>query len=299
MRRRAQFLSPYPYIGGGLGFQYNGGRLRVGGFVQSWYGGPYYAPLPYAVMQRQIIVQPIVPVTVAPRPPVPKYDLSGIDLDVESPDKLYPPGKAPLPAPKPVANKPVPKGPEKLPVPKPEAVKPPPEDDLLKPRPIPADEAKRLIELGIRAFREGAYGLALWRFRQASGIDPKNARAFFLMGQAYLAGGQYRDAARAIEDGLRLQPDWPAGDYRPRVELYADHAEDWRELVRRLDDAVRRRPDDADYLFLRVPAVVRWAAGEAAQAFIRAGTHRRPALDRPFPQACSAGGGRRAVEPHR
>src|SRR5205823_11625477 len=98
---RAQLIAPYPYNGGGIGFQYSGGRLRVGGFLQSWAGGPYYAR-PYAVIQRQVIVQPIVQAPPQERAAAPGYDLSGIDLDVESPDKLYPPSTAPLPMPKPV-----------------------------------------------------------------------------------------------------------------------------------------------------------------------------------------------------
>jgi hypothetical protein len=276
---RAQLGAPYSYYGGGIGFQYSGGRLRLGGFLQSWAAGQYYIA-PYAVMQRQIIVQPILQAPLeratAAVSTVPKYDLSGIDLDVESPDKLYPPGTAPLPMPKPVPpkKKEQPKAPEKLPAPMPEPVKPLPEDELLKPRPIPADEAKRLLELGIRAFRAGQYGVALVRFRQASEVDPTNTRALFLMGQAHMAVGQYRDALTAIESGLRLQPDWPISDYRPRLELYGDNPDDWRELVHRLEDAVRRRPDDAAALFLR--AYTLWFDGErarAAQGFMRARAH--------------------------
>lgn len=258
---RAQ-LAPYPYSGGGIGVQYGSGRLRI--------GGVYYALPPFTVIQRQVIVQPIVPVTVAPTA-APKYDLSGIDLDVESPDKLYPPGTAPVPRPAPVEKKPVPKGPERLPAPKPELPPQAPKEDLLKPRPVPVDESKRLMELGLRAFRAGEYGLALWRFRQASEVDRGNARAFFLMAQAYLTIGQYREAMTAIEDGLRLQPNWPISDFRPRVDLYGEHPDDWRELGQRLDDAVRRRPDDPDYLFLR--AYVLWFDGQrvqAAQGFVRA-----------------------------
>ncbi len=278
---RAQLIGPYPYSGGGVGFQYSGGRLRVGGLLQSWAGGPYYAPWPYAVVQQRVIVQPIIQAPQPQAPPTPQYDLSGIDLDVESPDKLYPPGKAPLPMPRPVPppapppeKKPPPKGPEKLPPPKAEPVKPPPEDDLLKPRPVPTEEAKRLTELGIRAFRAGQFGVALWRFRQASDIDPMNARALFLTGQAHMAVGQYREALPAIEAGLRLQPDWPLSDYRPRLELYGDNLADWREFNRRLDDALHRRPNDPAYLFLK--AYTLWFDGQRAQAadwFVKARAH--------------------------
>jgi tetratricopeptide (TPR) repeat protein len=264
---RAQLIAPYPYAGG-VGFQFSSGRFRVGGFLQ---GSSYYAPLPYGVIERQIIVQPIVQAPVQRAAAAPRYDLSGIDLDVETPDKLYPPGKAPLPMPAPVEHKPPAKGPEKLPAPKPEMPPPPPVDPLLEPRAVPAEESRRLAELGIRAFRAGEYGLALRRFREATDIDRTNARAFFLLGQASVAVGQYHDAVTAIQDGLHLQPDWPTSDFRPRVELYGDDPDAWRELGRRLDDALRRKPDDPACLFLR--AYLLWFDGQraaAAEWFVRA-----------------------------
>src|ERR1043166_8520826 len=157
---RAQVYLPQ----GGIGVQYNGGRLKVSGYYSSGLvvpvspGGvvlgppgylvsPYGAPygVPYGVMERRVIVQQFAP------PPVQRYvppeppDVSGIDLDIESPDKLYPPGSA-------LAKKPVarpaepkieqPKKPAeelvKPPVVKPEPPAPPmkpPADDLLTPRP--------------------------------------------------------------------------------------------------------------------------------------------------------------------
>src|SRR5205823_3232280 len=126
-----------------------------------------------------------------PRARAPDYDLSGIDLDVESPDRLFPPGTAPAARPE-VARPARPKdeAPNKPPV-KPEPAAPPPmkppAEDLLQPRAGAAEEAGRLVELGIRAFRDQEYGVAAWRFRQASEVHPANARAFFLLGQAYLA----------------------------------------------------------------------------------------------------------------
>ena len=58
-------------------------------------------------------------------------------------------------------------------------------------------------------------------------------------------------AVRAIHEGLRLDPDWPVRDFRPRFELYVAEPDDWIEHRRRLDDAVKRQPRDADYAFLR------------------------------------------------
>ncbi len=88
---RAQFLGGPGYAPGGIGIQYSGGRLRISGFLPN---GPVIGTVtvvpPMTVIDRRIIIQPIII-----SPPRPQFDLSGIDLDVESPDKLYPPGTAP------------------------------------------------------------------------------------------------------------------------------------------------------------------------------------------------------------
>jgi hypothetical protein len=264
-----------PYPPSGFGFHYHSGRFRIAGYFP--YGpGVIVAPPVVGVIERRIIVQPVVPVPVQPQ-----YDLSGIDLDIESPDKLYPPGSAParppvrlgepqLPPP-PVAKLPPP--PAKLPPPMPEKLPPAPPlpapkkpeiEDLWQPQPGAAGESRRLAELGRRAFRAGEYGTALWRFRQASEVDPTHARAFFLMAQAQIAVGQFHATLAPLQEGLNLQPDWPTSDFRPRLELYGDNVEDWLESRRRLDDALKRKPDDAVLLFLR--GYVAWFDGQRPQA---------------------------------
>jgi hypothetical protein len=267
---RAQFGGPPVGIPG------TGQRIKV---IGSTGNGPVVlvpvGPPVYGMYERRIRIQTVVAVPVA-RIPVPnEVDLSGIDLDFETPDKLYPPGSAPppqKPAPRllEVMPKKLPPEPPKPapPVAKPEPPPPlPPKlppDDLMQPRAVAAEEAVRLIELGKRAFRDGEYGIAVWRFRQATVVDPVVARAFFLLGQAYLAVGQYHDAAAAIEGGLKLRPDWPNSDFRPRIELYGNNADDWLEHVRRLDEAIKRKPKDADFLFLR--GYVAWFDDQQPQA---------------------------------
>jgi hypothetical protein len=217
-----------------------------------------------SVVERRVIIRPVAPVV--------EYDLSGIDLDVESPDRLYPPGAAPQRPARELERKPEPRKPAEPavkppPPPAPLPAPPPkktPEDELLQPRAGAADESQRLTELGVRAFRAGQYGLALWRFRQATGVDPNNARAYFLMAQAHIAVGQFREALPVIQDGLRLQPEWPAHDFRPRGEFYKDNPGDWLEVRRRLDEAAQREPNDFAYLFMR--AYVAWFDGQRAEA---------------------------------
>jgi hypothetical protein len=277
------FFGPPPVVGipvhppGGIGFHYHGHRVRVAGFLASGPGygfGPFYSP--YAVIQNRVVVQPIAPtVIVAPRsfvPPAPAYDLSGIDLDVEPPSRLFgdnpPPGVRdrpevarvvpPPPAPRPPAEKrPVAKAPAKPPVEQ-------PVDDLAKPRGVPAEEAERLVQLGRRAFRAQGYGVAARRFQQALDTDPAHHRAAFLLGQAHFALGQFRLAARAIEEGLLRNPKWPAARFEPRQDFYADHPDAWREHLDRLKDAVELQPQNADFRFLL--AYQFWFDGRRAEA---------------------------------
>ena len=277
----AQIYLPAP---GGIGIQYNGGRLKVSGYYAPGLvvpvspggvilGPPGYLVSPYSV-ERRVIAQQIVPPLISRVALPPEPDVTGIDLDLESPDKLYPPGTAPTKKPvvkpiEPKADLPK-KPPEELlkpPAAVPEGPPPPmkpPVEDLLTPRAGVADESRRLVELGVLAFQQRAYGLAVMRFEQASAVDPANARAFFLLAQSYLAVGQFRDAVKAIHAGLDLRPDWPVAKFSPRTELYAGALEDWLEHRRRLVDAVKWRPKDGGYLFLR--AYIEWFDGERPQA---------------------------------
>jgi len=268
-------VAPPPVIGvpvlvPGLGFSYQGRHVAFSGY----YGpGTLYPLFPYGVVQNRVSVQFIAPtVVVAPRRvgALDDYDLSGVDLDVvpasvlhgepparrepppreamrpRAPDRLDlparpqpPPKKAELPAPR-----------KEEPAKKPEAPPKHPADDLWVPRAEPAAEARRLIELGIRAFRAEEYGVAGFRFRQATEAAPTASRAFFLLGQAEIALGNFREAVRALGEGLRLQPDWPAADFRPKAELYDGREDDWAAHRERVLTTHRRRPRDFDCLFL-------------------------------------------------
>jgi hypothetical protein len=254
------------FVSGGVSFISNGRGARVGPFGPA---GLLFGPPMYGTIQRRVVIQQVIVVPV-PRSVAPDYDLSGIDLDVQSPDRLYPPGAGPpkkaerLPEPRKAPELPKPPSPpakQDLPVPP----VTPPTDDLWQPRAGAVEESQRLVELGKRAFRAQAYGLAAMRFRQAREVNPADAKASFLLAQAYLAVGQYRDAVRAIQEGLKLDPDWPRRDFQPRGELYAV-ADDWIEHRQRLNDAARRQPKDASFAFLRAYAA--WFDGERPQAMM-------------------------------
>ena len=262
-----------PGIGqGGIRFSVGGRRVNVSGFVPL--GPPYAAVLPvtptplgfrqvapaylpygygyppfapgfpfpgYGAIEQRITVQIVNPPAVLVQGRrvglrEESYDLSGIDLDVESPDKIW--GPRPAIA---KANPPRPAEPVRVPAP---ANPPPP------PNAEPAPDGQRFVDLGVAAFKAGEYGVANLRFRQAAQSDPPHPRGLFLQAQACVAVGKYREAVQMIEAGLRERPDWLLNRFRPRIELYADRDDVWKEHRIAIENAWKQAPANADYPFL-------------------------------------------------
>lgn len=278
----------------GIGFRYRGRHLQVAGYFGSGYGvgvvpvvgypyGPVlpppvaYFPPTYGVVENRITVNVIAPPPLFERRPIfpgPDVDLSGVDLDLVRPPWLKEEDR-PLPPP---VRKPArpPLGPKKVPAPAPAAKKPDPPrkperpaPDLAAPRKDPVEEQRRLVDLGIDAFRAGDYGLAAFRFRQAIAQDRTVARPHFLLGQSLLALGRYRQAYGALETGLRLRKDWPGVAFRPRADLYAGLDADWKVHLDRLRKTLAGDPADPVLLFLE--GYLAWFDGDrpAASALFR------------------------------
>jgi hypothetical protein len=238
----AQFLQPPVIIvqQPGIGFQYNGGRMRIAGFLP-------YGPIGYPAYNTRIVVQVVTPTVVSERLRAPRrddaYDLAGIDLDAEPAAKIW--GDKPAIA----------KNPKEAPAKKAEVAKvaPPEPKKQIKPEALPPPQEKkaprplwqRLMDDGIEAFRAGEYGVALLRFRQTDAD-----RALFLQAQACIAIGKYRDAAKLIQDGLKTQPNWPASGFQPKAELYANDEEAWKTHRKQLELVQLNEPTNADFLFL-------------------------------------------------
>jgi hypothetical protein len=289
----AQFIAPVialPAIAqSGIDFRLGGKHLRIDGFIPTGnpygvivpvtptpfgfkqvgpaflpyaYGNPYYAAPLYGAVDRRVSVQVITP-TVVVRSRRESYDLSGIDLDVETPDKIWgskapknselvkAPGAAP---PKEIARA-APAEEKKAPVIAANPAKPPP----APPPPKLVPEGLRLIDLGTAAFKEGDYNIAMLRFRQAGLTDPPSPRAVFLQAQAAIAVGKYRDAAELIQQELPRQPNWPTAAFRPRADLYGN-LEAWNGQRERLMAAQKLQPKNADFPFLL--GYLSWFDGE-------------------------------------
>jgi hypothetical protein len=282
----AQFL-PYPPAAGipvlvpnGLDFSYRTRNARVagfiptggasigvlpvgptGGYLQPYY--PYYPTYPPVILGAvennttlQIFNPPGVGYqrrSLAPYMP----DVSGIDLDEESPSKIW--GKKPG-APKVAAAKEAaPKKAEAAKIELPQERNAPanlPKQPKMEV--VPADQ--RLLETGTAAFRNGDYGIAIMRFRQLSEADPPVTRAMFLQAQAYIAVGKYKEAIQLLQQGLKRQPNWHQSEFRPKADLYGKDEELWKQHVNRLEKAQRQQPKNAEFLFLL--GYMSWFDGE-------------------------------------
>jgi hypothetical protein len=261
--------------------QHHGGRrtrVVVSGFIGNGFlgppigfvGTPYFpgpfVATPYGVFEARRSIQVIVPATyVQPWPYyyAPEVDLAGADLDAGPPPwvndralRIVGPFDPPEPGERAKQIEP-PK-----PLPPPPAPREAPE--LFPPKADPFEESQRLQTLGIEAFYQGEYGVAARRFIQALDADPASARAHFLLSQAFVALGKFRDAVQTIGIGLSKDPAWPTREFRPRFELYRNQPADWAKHRTMLEEASERQPNNAGYHFLL--AYLRWFDDDRAIA---------------------------------
>lgn len=302
----AQFLGwPGPF---GIGAVAAGGAIVargrhfsafVGGYRWNSYPlSPYYLPPPSRVNLYYSYAPPPIVVFNVPRPdwddPVeelrqqlamrrflvepPRQELPRQELPRQEPPRPGPPAdEAPLPGRPAGGFRPVlPEdrmNAQKPPKPQPA---PPAAPEPMPPLPIervdtnPLVEQARQLALGKEAFSQRAFGLAAQHFRQATFAAPQDPQGFFALAEALAALGKYRDAVRAIHDGMRLRPDWPTQPFQP-VEYFQGIPADYAEMLRTLEELLTSRRDDAVLLFLY--AYHLWFDGrkdEARVLFLRA-----------------------------
>jgi hypothetical protein len=295
----AELRAQWPYYppdwgvsGSGVSFTYTRRSYSVSGYVSNAYGlGGFYPPFgrSFGYSQRQVIVQQVVTPIILQPPPAPEPDLSPLDLDVIRPSRRFParaetpPERVPPPEPPPLPGidisrpKPPPRPEDKPPpLPVPPAPKPPPTEEQRAP-----DDPWRLMDLGKAAFLKEEFGKAAWRFRQVTEVAPTLALGYFLRAQAEFALGKHRAAVRAIEDGLRRKPGWPAvATFRPRQDLYKGFEAEFDAHLKRLADATKEQPLNADLLFLY--AYQLWFDGRRAEAITNLERARAVAADTTF-----------------
>jgi tetratricopeptide (TPR) repeat protein len=238
---------------GGVSFAVGG--VAVQGFgVAPLYGpywGPAYPPL-VAPYYAPVVNQQVTVITYRPPPVVLPGPFIVDDLTIGVVPRREP--EIPLnPRPLPDRNKPKePDAPKKPMQPEQLPAKPPVKPDMPRiphPEVEPRAENARLIALGKEAFADVEYGRAAQRFRQAAQVLPNDGKAHFLLAQALFALGQYQDAVDAIYEGMDVQRNWPAANFKP-LELYGEHVAFYPDHLRSLEDAVLQHPNDAVVLFL-------------------------------------------------
>lgn len=127
----------------------------------------------------------------------------------------------------------------------------------------PKDENARQVALAREAFAAGEYGRAERRLAQAVRVAPNEPLAYFLLAQAQIALGQFREAVDALEEGSRRKPAWPGERFRIR-DLYGENEDDFAEHRKRLEETLERNPNDFFLLFLRGYEL--WFEGKQAEA---------------------------------
>jgi hypothetical protein len=253
------FRSFNPHPGnGGISVRGQKGRVSIQITVGSFSNRAYLVtPGLYLPTNQVTVVYYTPPPVVIVTPPRPLLE----DLNLQAPPLLrplepMPPAEAgPLRLPE-REQRPPPAPPKQPPVVQPEPPRQPPAEER-------EDRKTRLIRLGREAMARGEYGRAAERFRQASETAPGEALPHFLLGQALLALGKYREAGDALTAGLALDPAWPAAAFRPR-DLYGPNAADYSEHLRRLETLLARHPDDPVLLFLN--GYVLWFDGRTDEA---------------------------------
>jgi hypothetical protein len=132
-----------------------------------------------------------------------------------------------------------------------------------RPADNPRDENARLQALARQAFAAGEFGRAERRLQQAVRTTPDEPLTYFLLAQAQIALGQFREAVDSIDEGTRRKPGWPGERFRVR-DLYNGNDDDFADHRHRLEETLERHPNDFFLLFLRGYQL--WFDGKQADA---------------------------------
>jgi len=98
----------------------------------------------------------------------------------------------------------------------------------------------RFLDTGFYAVRNGDFSNAVTSLKQATALDPTNARAFSELGTAYDAQGQGAEALTAWAEAVRLNPDM----YEPYIArgIHYYKARDFEASLKDFSRAVQLRP---------------------------------------------------------
>ena len=107
----------------------------------------------------------------------------------------------------------------------------------------------KFIGFGDAHFANGKYSDALQRYRKAVQAAPRLAAGYFRQGYALAAMGRYELAAKALKNGLALDPAWPASGFR-NDELFGQDQPGKAARLEAMLQAADTQPHNADLMFL-------------------------------------------------
>jgi hypothetical protein len=282
-------IAPVPGVGGyGIGFTFGRKNLAISGFLgRTYYGYPgyfgpgfgfggygynsvtyIYSPPAQVVIPPPIIINNNINVNPPAGGPDDERGARGPNpLDDDRFLKIVPRNRRPVDegmARKPAPERVRPEAPAAAPK---KAEKPAemPQRKLPVERPAdnPKDENARLLGLAREAFAVGEFGRAERRLAQAIRAEPNDVMPYFLLAQAQVALGQFREAVDSINEGTGRKPGWPGERFRP-ADLYGENKEELAEHQKRVEETLERNPDDFFLLFLR--AYQLWFEGKQNDA---------------------------------
>jgi tetratricopeptide (TPR) repeat protein len=110
--------------------------------------------------------------------------------------------------------------------------------------------AGKFLQFGDASFAKQKYNSALERYREATTAAPDLADCYFRQCFALIGLGQYESAARTLERGLRIRPNWPESKFE-LTTIYGPDSQLAQAVHREaLATAIEQNPQDADPLVL-------------------------------------------------
>jgi len=125
-----------------------------------------------------------------------------------------------------------------------------------------ADSYKDHMRIGDFRFFMGDFTLAGESYRRAHKERPEDPFSLFAMTHAAYANGEYRQAARYLDQALAIEPSW--GLFEFRLQEFYGGAEEYDRHLRNLERQVELRPGSAKMKFLL--AYVYYFSGRYADA---------------------------------
>ncbi len=126
--------------------------------------------------------------------------------------------------------------------------------------PKPSGPADVAMRIGDKSFKRGEYALARDDYRRALARDDDDPNVRLALGLAEFAQGRWPAAAKAVADGLKLEPNLDPATFDLRMAY--GRPGDFEKHLARLEAAAAKSPTDAELWLLL--GYIRYYSGDAA-----------------------------------